>query len=164
MHFILTIYRILFAFFCVTKKPFFRFGRCCAQKCRSFFAFGICQKKNPTFEYSVQPGKRFPCSSGHVAILSPRFCRNLFYNNDLLFCFLLLRRRVFRRNRHILNWNQFLTMLTEAFVPSYSPPKMWDDSSETWPFVPLAARTACIFSRSCTFFRTMPYIQLRAAV
>ena len=124
MHFILTIYRILFAFFCTAKKPVLRFGRCCAQKCRSLFAFGICQKKNPPFEYSVQRGKRFPCSSGHVAVLNPRFCRKAFYDNGLLFCFLPLRRRVFRRNRHILNWNQFLTKLTGVFVPPNSPPQM----------------------------------------
>ena len=123
MHLILTIIRILFVFFCTTKKPVWAFGRFCAQKCRLLFAFGICQKKNPPFEYSAQRGKRFPCSSGHVAILNPRFCRNSFYDNDLLFYFLPFRRRVFRRNRHILHWNQFLTMLAEAFVPPYSPPQ-----------------------------------------
>jgi hypothetical protein len=157
MHFIFTIFRILFAFFCSAKKPLLGFGRCCAQKCRLLFAFGICQKKNPPFEYSVQPGKPFPCSFGHVAFLNPKFCRNSFYDNDLLFCFLPFKGRVFRRNRHILNWNQFLTILAEAFAPPYSPPQK-GYSGEVRPFVPLVARLACGFSRSCTFFRVMPYI------
>jgi len=157
MHLTLVIYRILFVFFCTTKKPFLRFGRCCAQKCCSFFVFGICQKKNPLFEYSVQQEKRFPCSFGHVAFLNPRFYRNSFYENGLPFCFLPLRRRVFRRNHHILNWNQFLMKLTGAFVPPNSPPQMGGDLGETWPFVSLSARLACDISRSCTFFRTLPY-------